>query len=115
MSGEEKLYNNRPESVVYFRARTNTLNLNDRRRFGGGVTKCDVCDCDKEDLIHFILWCTGYSDLREREPLLQQPYIEDEEHLVGQLLFEKEKSGKIKELLYKSWKRREFIRTTQGL
>ena len=58
-----------------------------------------MCNHDLENLNHFVFWCTGYSDLRGKEQLLQQPYIQDEEYLLGQLLFEN--SDRIKEILYK--------------
>ena len=70
-----------------------------------------MCDSDLENLNHFILWCTGYSEIRNSEPLLQQPYIQDEELILGRLLFANAEN--FKETLYKFWKIRERKRTTQ--
>ena len=70
-----------------------------------------ICNYDLEDLNHFGFWCAGYSDLRGKEQLLQQSYIQDEEYLLGQLLFVN--SDKIKEVLHRFWKIRERKRTTQ--
>ena len=109
MKSEEKLYDNRPASVVFYKARTNNLNLNDRNRHTNGNTNCLMCDNSMENLNHFLLWCrpTGYSEIRTKEPLLQQPYVQDEEYLMGQLLFEEDKREKIKETIYKFWRERE--------
>ena len=80
--------------------------MNDRKRHIGGETKCVMCNHDWEDLNHFVFWCAGYSDLlRGKERLLQQPYIQDEEYLLGQLLFVN--SDRIKEVLHRFWKIRE--------
>ena len=71
----------------------------------GEDTKCMMCNENLEDLNHFMLWCTGYAEVRKEEPLLQQPFIEDEENLVGHLLFEK--GEEIKNILYKFWRIRD--------
>ncbi len=39
-----------------------------------------------EDLIHFLLWCTGYKKKEMKSVKLQQPYIQEEEEIVGILL-----------------------------
>ncbi len=70
------------------RARTNNLNLNDRKRFRGEETKCDMCGADNEDLKHFLLWCPAYREERRKFTRLQQPYVEDEEDIIGKYLFE---------------------------
>ena len=113
IKSEESLYDNRPSSITLYRARTNNLNLNDRKRHVGGETKCVMCNHDWEDrpINHFVFWCAGYSDLRGKERLLQQPYIQDEEYLLGQWLFVN--SDRIKEVLHIFWKLREKKRTTQ--
>ena len=105
--GEEQLYDNRPASVIFYKARTNNLNLNDRKRHQNGLTKCEMCEFEREDLNHFILWCVGYQDLRAGEPLFQQPYIENEDQLIGQLLFEEKNRDQVKDILYKFWRKRE--------
>ncbi len=70
------------------KCRTNNLQLNDRRRFRGEEITCDVCGAEKEDPIHFLLWCPGYSEERRKSVKLQQPYIQEEEEIVGRYLFE---------------------------
>ena len=60
-------YDNRLESDLLFRARSNTLDLNDFRRHNGGETKCDLCGADREDLIHFILLCPSLDRFRDKD------------------------------------------------
>ncbi len=55
--GQEEVYINNYGSQLLFKCRTNNLQLNDRRRFR--EVTCDVCGAEKEDLIHFLLWCPG--------------------------------------------------------
>ena len=52
---EEQVYNNRPSSIILYKARTNCLPLNDRKRFTGENTTCILCDGTTETLEHFIL------------------------------------------------------------
>lgn len=104
---EEKIYDNRPSSQILFKARTNNLRLNNRNRHTGGDTKCIFCDWNMEDLNHFILWCPGYEDIRKQTILLQRPYIEKEENIIGQLLFSEQRIQESKELVYQMWIKRE--------
>ena len=48
-------YDNRLESDLLFRARSNTLDLNDFDRHDGGDTRWELCGADREGLLHFIL------------------------------------------------------------
>ena len=56
-------YDNRFESDLLFKARSNTLDLNNFRRHTGGVMVCDLCGADREDLEHFIFSCPGWKGL----------------------------------------------------
>ena len=68
-----------------------------------------VCDKDeKEDIYHFILHCTAYSEERSHSTQLQQPYIESDEDILGHFLFNKEDIEENKELLFSIWKRRQL-------
>ena len=61
--GEEEIYDNRPSSTIFYKARTNTLQLNDRNRHTNKEIHCLVCGTDdKEDIYHFILHCTAYKE-----------------------------------------------------
>ena len=49
--GEEEIYDNRPSSTILYKARSNTLQLNDRNRHTNKEIHCLVCDTDdKEDI-----------------------------------------------------------------
>ena len=80
-----------PSSTILYTARTNTLQLNDINRHTNKEIHCLVCDTDdKEDIYHFILHCTAYKVQRSQSIHLQQPYLDSDQNIVGQLLFEKE-------------------------
>ena len=75
--GDEEIYDNRPSSNILNKARTNTLQLNDRNRHTNKEINCMVCDKDeKEDIYHFMLHCTAYKEEQSHSTHLQQPYIE---------------------------------------
>ena len=53
---EEKFYDNSWDSEIMFRARTNTLVLEDLKRHSNEDTSCKICDMgEREDLGHFII------------------------------------------------------------
>ena len=56
---EEDLYDNRPSSEIMYKARTNNLQQQDRKRHQKGDTKCFMCDEEVKDVKHFMLWCTA--------------------------------------------------------
>ncbi len=68
--------------------------------------KCQLCGYDKEDLKHFLLWCPAYHQPRQKNKNLQQPYEEDQEKIIGKLLFE-ENTRETKETIFEFWKIRE--------
>lgn len=62
---EEYFYDNTYESILLFRARSNTLKLNWRQRFEGGDVECKLCDGGaEEDLEHFLIQCSALSAIR---------------------------------------------------
>ena len=61
---EVEMYDNTFSSVIFFRARTNSLLLNRKNRHTGGNTRCCFCENVEEDLIHFILFVRN---IRKRE------------------------------------------------
>ena len=101
---EENIYDNNFSSVLWYRARSNTLQLEDRKRFQGGDGICKLCGIETEDLIHFVLECPAYSAERCENADLQRPYIEDKQRIIGELLFENEKIPRNKIFLAKIWK-----------
>ncbi len=104
------MYNNDYGSQLLFKCRTNNLQLNDRKRFKGKETTCDVCGAEREDLTHFLLWCRGYYELRGKSVKLQQPYIQKEEDIVGRFLFDNRDIQETKKVKTSFWKIREKIR-----
>ncbi len=99
--------------LILFKARTNNLRLNDRNRHTDGDTKCIFCDWTLENLTHFLLWCpAGYNEIRLKSKVLQRPYIENEENIIGQLLFNETNIQETKEIVYEMWKKREKQKDT---
>ena len=109
VGGQEEIYDNQASSVVFFKCRTNNLNLNYRKRFRGESTMCEMCGAENENLNHFLLWCTKYNEKRNKCWKLQRPYIEDEDQVIGELLFDNLCSEQSKEVIYNFWKKREEI------
>ena len=103
---EEDFLDNNPKSVVLFRARSNCLPLNDRKRYTGEDTTCQSCMQECETIRHLILSCPAYGVLRSHSILLQQPYSENEDEIIGRFLFCKEDIEDKKEVLYRIWQER---------
>ena len=106
---EEQMYDNRPSSAIWFRARINALQLGDRNRHTNKETHCQICEGEniKEDILHFMLHCPVYKEERHRVIELQQPYFDNEEEIIGSFLFNKENTEQKKEVLYQMWKKRD--------
>ena len=102
---EEKFYDNRESSKYFFQARTNTLPLNTTRRHTGGDTKCELCDNENEDLIHFLIDCKGLEHKRNKY-IMQKNLNEDKEMMIGSILFGKNDKEKIKAMIEVMWKYR---------
>ena len=101
------MYDNRPNSIIFFQARTNSLPLHNRVKFLREDSICPVCGNENENLEHFILFCAGYREERKKILGLQQPYQENKEQIIGKILFEFNNRSEvelIKEVLYNFWK-----------
>ena len=83
---EERVYDNRFSARLLGRARANTLDLNDRKRFQRGDTSCGLCRAEKEDLCHCLLECRELEHRRIRT-LLEKAREESDEETMGTLLF----------------------------
>ena len=57
----------------------------------------------------FKKYLTAYKEERSHSTYLQQPYIENDEDILGHFLFDKEDIEKKKELLFSIWKRRQHL------
>ena len=106
---DEDIYDNNYESVLWFKARTNTLLLEDRKRFSGGSVICKVCSADMEDITHFLLECCRYDIPRGRMVELQKPYIENKDEILGNFLFRKENITLKKKYISEIWKIRRKV------
>ncbi len=89
IGGQEKIQDNRQASDILFKCRTNTLKLNVRNIFLNEDTKCEMCGNENEDLKYYFLLCPAYSADGQKSIKLQQPYQEEENNIIGDLLFEK--------------------------
>ena len=63
---EEEIYDNSSASKILYRARTNTLNLNWRKKFQGENTHCPLCNYEYEDLQHFLINCENLEETRSK-------------------------------------------------
>ena len=104
--GQEDSYDGRPDSIVWFRARTNCLTLGDRNRHQGQETDCFMCGQETEDIRHFILDCRELETVRETMTGLQRPRREDWMEVIGEFLYGEEKMRNRGEL-YRLWRERE--------
>ena len=104
---EEGIYDNRPSSIIMYRARTNCLKLNDRNRHQGGEIECKLCGTNIENLEHFLLDCKELSEERQKMVELQQPYQENRNKIIENVLFNTEGIEKRKEKIYSMWIKRE--------
>ena len=106
VGGQDEVYDTRESSKILFKCRTNNLPLNDRKRFKGEEEKCDMCGAEREDLKHFVLWCPEYNQERIKHEKLQRPYQEDEDWIIGDLLFDNNDIETTKKMLHDFWKKR---------
>lgn len=114
MGKMDKIYDNKPASVTLYKARTNVLPLNDRKRWMAGETKCIACEAEFEDLRHFLLYCPEYAHIRMTIPELQQPYSGEDNVVIGRYLFRSENVEKCKTELHQMWRKREkLVRQTR--
>ena len=103
---EEEIYDNQFDSVLLYKARSNTLQLENRKRFSGGDIACKLCGSEVEDLAHFVLECRLFNSERGNLEELQRPYIENQDELLGGFLFDKANIMIKKKYIGKIWKKR---------
>ena len=102
---EEICYDNTRDSELLFRARANVLGLEDLRRHSTENLDCKICDIkEKEDLGHFLFRCSKLEKVRDRELFTQGTEVDR----IGRLLFEEKNLERVKRMLGKMWKAREY-------
>ena len=100
---EARDYDNGYASVLLYKARSNTLPLNDRKRHQKKETKCEMCEAPLEDLEHFLLDCPALEEERRKHISLQRPQIEQRDDLLGRVLFMSDEAGEMKDCLQRMW------------
>lgn len=107
---EDPVYDNTPASVILYQARSNSIPLEDKKRFSNEVTLCRLCKKEVEDLAHFILECNKLNEVRTVIPSLQRPYKEDKNQVMRDFLFSTENEARDMEekklSLYELWRAR---------
>ena len=102
-------YDNSLESELLFRARSNSLDLNDLYRHGGGDIRCELCGAEREDIDHFILYCPKLERFRDKTLIDNIGGLGDNVDRIGNLLFNKANIGRVKNLLGTLWKERAIL------
>ena len=112
---EEIYFTNDEESKLMFRARTNTIDLNWRRKREQNDKKCPKCE-QVETLQHFLLDCNSYNEIRAQHHFLTKPFIENTDEIIANFLLlkksETETDGDIntrKRVLQEMWKKRNEV------
>ena len=107
---EEGGYDNSFGSNLLFKARSNTLQLNDRKRHYkvDKDTSCKLCGEGMEDMNHFILKCCKLNSKR-RGGLIERTGGTTEKEILGGLLFKKENLKETKDMLEDLWREREVL------
>ena len=106
---QEEIYDNKYESVLLFKARTGTLELNIEKRHKGEDTTCDLCRTGDETDIHFILECNKLDDKRDKK-IIEKYKGKNKEETLGKMLFNKKGIENVKKMLYSMWRKREIMR-----
>ena len=103
ISDEHQLYDNTEESIILYRARSNTLPLNWRNRFKTDASEddqiCPLCNDGIETLEHFLLVCENQMTIRNRYEIWSAN--SQDEKLVNILCFNGKLEGR--KLLKELW------------
>ena len=102
-------YENRFESELLFKVRSNTLDLNDFKRHTGGAVVCDLCGADREDLGHFLFNCQKLEGIRDRMLIGRIAMAGDSVDRIGNLLFCKTYVEEVKMQLGRLWRERNTL------
>ena len=107
---EEKRIDNSLASMLWFRGRTNTMNLNiDNKYMKKGSTVCDLCEEEDEDMSHFLLRCKKLEKERDYS-FMKKKGDEDDEVILEKIFFGITDEESIKEMLTKMLRKREKLR-----
>ena len=110
---KEEDYSGSLESMVWLRARTNSLNLGENS-WQRNRDVCVGCSEERETLEHFILHCPRWEEWRIESRSLQRPRIEETDQVLGEFLFGGHENNTKKRTLLKMWNERQrLIRNNQ--
>ena len=104
---EEQIYRNDLSSTLLFQARSNTLPLNDEKRFKKECTTCELCHLEEENLVHFILKCKKL-DKSRNDSFIDKFKDMDIDTKLGNILFNYEHIETTKIMIESMWKDREI-------
>ena len=100
------MYDNRLSSKIWFRGRSNTLDINiENRHRTEGKTLCDLCEKEDETTIHFLLNCEELEDKRDKD-IIRKFSQTNKEDTIGEILFSKTDIEEIKCMLENMWRKR---------
>ena len=109
----EEDYSGSLESMVWLRARTNSLNLGENS-WQRNRDVCVGCSEERETLEHFILHCPRWEEWRIESRSLQRPRIEETDQVLGEFLFGGHENNTKMRTLLKMWNERQrLIRNNQ--
>ena len=115
---EETCFTNNQESKLLFRARTDIMELNWRKRGEQNSKLCPYCD-QEETLKHFLLESDAYNEIRAQHLFLARPYKEDPDELIADFLLLSQSKIEAdiyerKNTLQEMWKKRQLMNTTSN-
>ena len=110
---KEEDYSGSLESMVWLRARTNSLNLGENS-WQSNKEICVGCSEERETLEHFILHCPRWEEWQIESRSLHRSRIEETDQVLGEFLFRGHESNTKKRTLLKMWNERQrLIRNNQ--
>ena len=71
----------------------------------GEETRCELCERGEEDLQHFMLEYMTLEEKRDQEIMIKH-WSPDKEEMIGNIIFDIEEIGKVKNMLVKMWHKR---------
>ena len=93
---ENKLYDNDFKSELLFKLRSNTLELNQRKKYDDDDIMCPICKKEPEDIYHFLLFCENLAFIRNKNITLQYPQMREKDKILKQfLLFDNPSANEI--------------------
>ena len=103
----EKIYDKTYQSSLLFMVRTNSLPLKNKTN---ELDKSCICGGGKEDLLHFLVHCPLYSDIRNNHAALFDPGKSPEEISADISLMSNSLNPQYaKETIYELWKKRKTL------